>query len=85
MFAALGGIPRLEIMRLRRSVHPDGLVVGELQDERGIANSTLSHHLEKLRNARLVTATRERAFIRYRTNTDAIEELLKFATRRLPA
>lgn len=78
MFAALGAEPRLEIMRLLLSAHPDGLVVGEIQEELGIANSTLSHHLEKLKNDELVTATREKAFIRYRANTAALEDLLKF-------
>ena len=78
MFAALGAEPRLEIVRLLLSAHPDGLVVGEIQEELGIANSTLSHHLDKLKNDELVTATREKAFIRYRANTAALEALLKF-------
>ena len=43
-----------------------------------IANSTLSHHLEKLKIDELVTVTREKVFIRYRANTDALEELLGF-------
>ena len=78
MFAALGAEPRLAIVRLLLSAHPDGLVVGEIQEELGIANSTLSHHLDKLKNDDLVTATREKAFIRYRANTTALEDLLKF-------
>src|SRR6478672_6849785 len=78
MFAALGADPRLRIMRLLLSAHPDGLVVGEIQEETGIANSTLSHHLEKLKIDELVTAEREKAFIRYRANTVALEDLLGF-------
>jgi ArsR family transcriptional regulator len=78
MFAALGADPRLRIMRLLLSAHPDGLVVGEIQEETGIANSTLSHHLEKLKIDELVTAEREKAFIRYRANTAALQELLGF-------
>jgi len=78
MFAALGADPRLRIMRLLLSAHPDGMVVGEIQEETGIANSTLSHHLEKLKIDELVTAEREKAFIRYRANTVALEELLGF-------
>jgi predicted transcriptional regulator len=42
MFAALGAEPRLRIMRLLLSAHPDGLVVNEIQAETGIAGSTLS-------------------------------------------
>jgi ArsR family transcriptional regulator, arsenate/arsenite/antimonite-responsive transcriptional repressor len=78
MFAALGAEPRLRIVRLLLSAHPDGLVVGDIQAETGIAGSTLSHHLEKLKNDELVTAEREKAFIRYRANTEALEELLGF-------
>ena len=78
MFAALGAEPRLRIMRVLLSAHPDGLVVGEIQTETGIAGSTLSHHLEKLKNDDLVTTTREGTFIRYRTNTAALQELLGF-------
>jgi len=78
MFAALGAEPRLRIMRLLLSAHPDGMVVGEIQAETGIAGSTLSHHLEKLKNDELVTADREKAFIRYRANTRALEEVLGF-------
>src|SRR5215210_3347997 len=78
MFAALGAEPRLRIIRLLLAAHPDGLVVGEIQAETGIANSTLSHHLEKLKIDELVSAEREKAFIRYRANTAALEELLAF-------
>jgi ArsR family transcriptional regulator len=78
MFAALGAEPRLRIMRLLLSAHPDGMVVSEIQAETGIAGSTLSHHLEKLKNDDLVTAEREKAFIRYRANTPALAELLGF-------
>ena len=78
MFAALGAEPRLRIVRLLLSAHPDGMVVNEIQAETGVAGSTLSHHLEKLKNDELVTAEREKAFIRYRANIEALEELLGF-------
>ena len=78
MFAALGAEPRLRIVRLLLSAHPDGLVVGEIQAETDIANSTLSHHLEKLKNDELVTTVREGTFIRYRANAAALEQLLGF-------
>ncbi len=78
MFAALGSEPRLRILRLLLSAHPEGMVVNEIQTETGVAGSTLSHHLEKLKHDELVTAEREKAFIRYRANTDALEQLLGF-------
>ena len=55
MFSAMGTEPRLRIMQLLLSAHPDGLVVGEIQEELGYSDSTLSHHLDKLKNEDLVT------------------------------
>jgi DNA-binding transcriptional ArsR family regulator len=78
MLAAMGAEPRLRIMRLLLSAHPDGLVVGEIQTELGIAPSTLSHHLEKLKNEDLVKVQRESTFLRYSANAEALRELLAF-------
>jgi DNA-binding transcriptional ArsR family regulator len=78
MFAALGAEPRLRILRVLLAAHPDGMVVGEIQGELGIAASTLSHHLEKLKNEELITVRRESTFLRYSANTAALEELLGF-------
>lgn len=78
MFTAMGTEPRLRIMQLLLSAHPDGLVVGEIQSELGIPNSTLSHHLEKLKNEDLVRVRRESTFLWYSANTDALQELLGF-------
>lgn len=78
MFSAMGIEPRLRIMQLLLSAHPGGLVVGEIQEELDIPNSTLSHHLDKLRNEELVRVRRERTFLRYTANTDALQELLQF-------
>jgi ArsR family transcriptional regulator, arsenate/arsenite/antimonite-responsive transcriptional repressor len=78
MFSALGTEARLRIMRLLLSAHPDGMVVGEIQEELDIPNSTLSHHLDKLRMEDLVTVKRESTFLRYTANTDALQEVLQF-------
>jgi ArsR family transcriptional regulator len=78
MFSALGTEPRLRIMRLLLSAHPEGLVVNEIQEELGIPSSTLSHHLDKLRNEELVAVQRESTFLRYTANTDALQEILGF-------
>jgi ArsR family transcriptional regulator, arsenate/arsenite/antimonite-responsive transcriptional repressor len=78
MMSAMGTEPRLRIMRLLLSAHPDGLVVGEIQDELGIAGSTLSHHLEKLRNEDLVTVKREGTYLRYAANAETLKTLLAF-------
>jgi len=78
MFTALGAEPRLRIMRLLLSAHPDGLVVGEIQVELETSASTLSHHLDKLKNEDLVHVNREGTFLRCKANTDALQELLSF-------
>ena len=78
MFSAMGTEPRLRIMQLLLSAHPEGLVVGELQGELEIPNSTLSHHLDKLKNEGLVRVQRESTFLRYTANTEALQELLQF-------
>ncbi len=78
MFSAMGTEARLRIMQLLLSAHPDGLVVSEIQEELDIPNSTLSHHLDKLRNEGLVQVRRESTFLRYTADTDALQQLLKF-------
>jgi ArsR family transcriptional regulator len=78
MFSAMGTEPRLRIMQLLLSAHPEGLVVGEIQSELDIPNSTLSHHLDKLRNEGLVLVSRESTFLRYSANTEALQEVLQF-------
>jgi ArsR family transcriptional regulator len=78
MFSAMGTEPRLRIMQLLLSAHPGGMVVGEIQEELGIPNSTLSHHLDKLRNEDLVRVQRESTFLRYTANAEALQGLLQF-------
>jgi ArsR family transcriptional regulator, arsenate/arsenite/antimonite-responsive transcriptional repressor len=78
MMSAMGTEPRLRIMQLLLSAHPEGLVVGDIQEELEIPNSTLSHHLDKLRNENLVQVKRESTFLRYTANTEALQELMQF-------
>src|SRR5438045_2718881 len=78
MFSAMGTEARLRIMQLLLKAHPEGLVVSEIQGEIGIPGSTLSHHLDKLRNEGLVNVRRESTFLRYRANAEALQELLQF-------
>ena len=78
MFSALGTEARLRILRALLSAHPEGLIVGDIQEELEIPNSTLSHHLEKLKNEGLVKVQRESTFLRYTANTETLQELLQF-------
>jgi ArsR family transcriptional regulator len=78
MFSAMGTEARLRIMQLLLAAHPDGLVVSEIQEELDIPNSTLSHHLDKLKAEDLVKVQRESTFLRYTANTEALQEVLRF-------
>ncbi len=78
MLGALGTESRLRILRLLLAAHPEGMVVGEILSELGMSPSNLSHHLEKLKNERLVVVKREGTFLRYRADTEALRELLSF-------
>jgi ArsR family transcriptional regulator, arsenate/arsenite/antimonite-responsive transcriptional repressor len=78
MFSAMGAGPRLRIMRVLLSAHPDGMVVNEIGTELGIPASTLSHHLEKLKNEGLVKVRRESTYLWYSVNAEALQELLGF-------
>jgi ArsR family transcriptional regulator len=78
MFAAMGSEPRLRIMRLLLSAHPEGMVVGGIGHELEVTASTLSHHLEKLKNEDLVRVQREGTFLRYSANTAVLGQLLGF-------
>ncbi len=78
MMAAMGAPQRLRIMRLLLSAHPEGLPAGEIQAELAIPASTLSHHLDKLRQAGVVRVRREGTYLWYSAETEALEALLSF-------
>lgn len=78
MLSAMGTEPRLRIMQLLLSSHPQGMVVGEIGGELEIPSSTLSHHLEKLKNEGLVKVRRDGTFLWYSANTEGLQELLGF-------
>ena len=78
MLAALGSEARLRIVRLLLAAHPEGLVVGEIGAELSIPPSTLSHHLDKLKNEGLVAVRRESTFLRYTADTATLQEIVGF-------
>jgi len=78
MFAAMGAEPRLRIMQLLLTAHPQGLIVGDIQEELEIPASTLSHHLDKLRNEDLVKVRRDGTFLWYTVNLEALQEIINF-------
>jgi len=77
-FSALGAEPRLQILRLLLAAHPAGMVAGEIQEELASPASTLSHHLEKLKQGGLVQARRDGTYLWYSAETGALREVLNF-------
>jgi len=78
MLAAMGAEPRLRIVRLLLTAHPKGLAAGDIANDLGIAASTLSHHLDRLKRESVIHVRREGTFLWYSVNTHALEELLQF-------
>ena len=78
MLAAMGAEPRLRIVRLLLTAHPNGMIAGDIGTALNITPSTLSHHLDRLKREHVVTVTRQGTFLRYRANTEALERLLRF-------
>jgi ArsR family transcriptional regulator len=77
-FAALGHPARLAIVRHLLAAHPVGLVVQEIQSELEIPASTLSHHLDSLRQEGLIQQEREGKFLRYRAHEKGLRDVLGF-------
>ena len=78
MFFAMGTEARLRILRLLLASHPDGMIAGDIGTELEIPASTLSHHLDKLKNEDLVKVRRDSTFLWYSANTEGLQDLLGF-------
>jgi ArsR family transcriptional regulator len=78
VFAALGQVSRLQIVRLLLSAYPKGLPAGEIQKELEIPASTLSHHLDKLRQVGLVSMEKDKQWLWYSVRAESVQQLLDF-------
>jgi ArsR family transcriptional regulator len=77
---ALGNPTRLGIYRLLVKVGEGGLPVGKLQSRLGAAASTLTHHLQKLIQVKLVTQERQATTLICRANYPVMNDLVGFLT-----
>lgn len=77
---ALGNASRLTIYRLLVRAGHDGKPVGQIQQETGIAASTLSHHIKHLELAGLVTRRKQGTTHFCSANYDTMDGLLAFLT-----
>jgi DNA-binding transcriptional ArsR family regulator len=76
--AALGSTVRLSILRHLVQGHSEGTAVGDIQAKLDIPWSTLSHHLERLSSAGLVTTRPEGKFVFYRVDFAALHGLTNY-------
>jgi DNA-binding transcriptional ArsR family regulator len=75
LFKALNDPTRREILEMLK----DGdLTAGEIADRFHISKPSISHHLDLLRQAELVTSVKEGQFIYYSLNTTVMDEMLKW-------
>jgi DNA-binding transcriptional ArsR family regulator len=75
LFKALNDPTRREILELLKE---KDLTAGEIADQFNISKPSISHHLDLLRQAGLVTSAKEGQFIYYSLNTTVMDEMLKW-------
>ena len=80
LLAALGHESRLSIFRLLVEAGPEGINASTIGERLGMAPATLSFHLAHLSRVGLIRGARERRFIRYSADFDAMGGLVAFLT-----
>src|SRR6476646_5486155 len=78
--AALSQENRLDVFRLLVQAGPKGLAAGAVADKLSLAPNTLSFHFDRLRNAGLVTCTRDGRFLIYAARYETMNGLLGYLT-----
>jgi ArsR family transcriptional regulator len=73
LFKALNDPTRRQILDLLRG---GDLNAGDIADQFDMTKPSISHHLDLLRQAGLVEATKQGQFINYSLNTTVLDELL---------
>jgi len=75
LFKALNDPTRREILKLLKQ---KDLNAGEIADAFNISKPSISHHLEILKNADLVSSEKQGQFVMYSINTTMLDDLLSF-------
>lgn len=70
LFKALNDPTRRKILNMLRN---EELTAGEIAEAFEISKPSISHHLDLLRQAELVTSERDGQYIRYSLNTTVVE------------
>ncbi len=74
-FRALNDPTRRQILELLKK---RDLTAGEIADQFNISKPSISHHLDLLKQAGLVSATKEGQFIYYSINTTVMDEIIEW-------
>ncbi len=75
LFKALNDNTRREILELLKN---RDMTAGEIADEFNISKPSISHHLDILKRADLVTSEKKGQFVIYTLNTTILEDLLNW-------
>ena len=78
ILAELGNGTRLAIVRNLVRAGGEGLTVGEIQRATGVPGSTLTHHVQRLRQVGLVSQTRRGSALWCRADTELVHDLAHY-------
>jgi ArsR family transcriptional regulator len=75
VFKALNDPTRREILEM---LQQKDMTAGEIVDKFHISGPSISHHLDLLKQAKLVTSEKDGQFIYYSLNTTVVDEIMKW-------
>ena len=75
VFKALNDPARREILKM---LQKQDMTAGEIASRFEMTAPSISHHLDKLKRAGLVTTIRQGQFIHYSINTTIIDDILQY-------
>jgi len=75
VFKALNDPARREILKM---LQKQDMTAGDIAARFDMTAPSVSHHLDKLKQAGLVSAVKQGQFIRYSINTTIIDDLLQY-------
>jgi DNA-binding transcriptional ArsR family regulator len=75
LFKALNDATRRQILEM---LQKKDLTAGEIADKFNISFPSISHHLDLLKQAKLVTTKKEGQFVYYSLNTTVMDDILKW-------
>lgn len=75
VFKALNDPTRREILEM---LQENDMTAGEIADKFNISFPSISHHLDLLKQAKLVTSVKEGQFVYYSLNTTVVDDIMKW-------